>query len=71
MAQNPASAASKSMPINAIQIDHVDHILSPEDIAHQLAAMSSRHSNRKKTPLKVLWMKTSMPKPGGRNVIDS
>jgi len=39
MAQEPASAASQSMPINAIQIDHVDHILSPEGIARKLASM--------------------------------
>jgi two-component system CheB/CheR fusion protein len=70
MAQKPASAASKSMPINAIQIDHVDYILSPEDIAHKLAAMSSRGSNTKKTPLHVLWMKKPMPKPGGRSGIE-
>jgi len=70
MAQKPASAASQSMPINAIQIDHVDHILSPEDIAHKLAAMSSRGSNIKKTPLQVLWMRKPMPKPGGRSVIE-
>ena len=70
MAQKPASAAAQSMPINAIQIDHVDYILSPEDIAHKLAAMSSRDSNLKKIPLKVLWMRKPMPKPGGRRVIE-
>ncbi|MDO8543854.1 MAG: chemotaxis protein CheB [Opitutaceae bacterium] len=70
MAQEPASASSKSMPINAIQIDHVDHILVPEDIAHQLASMSWRDSNFQKTPLKVLWMRKPMPKPGDRSVID-
>lgn len=58
MAQEPASAASKSMPINAIEIDHVDHILSPEDIAHKLASIAWRDSNIKMTPLKVLWMKS-------------
>lgn len=56
MAQEPTSAASKSMPINAIEIDHVDHILSPEDIAHKLASIAWCDSNIKKTPLKVLWM---------------
>jgi two-component system CheB/CheR fusion protein len=61
MAQEPASAAAKSMPINAIQIDHVDHILSPEDIAHQLASMSWRNANIRKTPLKVLWMRRPNP----------
>jgi two-component system, chemotaxis family, CheB/CheR fusion protein len=55
MAQEPASAASKSMPINAIQIDHVDHILSPEDIAQQLASISWCDSSIKNTPLKVIW----------------
>lgn len=56
MAQEPASAASKSMPIKAIEIDHVDHILSPEEIAHQLAAMSGRDSDFAQRPLKVMWM---------------
>src|ERR1019366_8576411 len=49
MAQEPTSAASKSMPINAIQIDHVDHILTPEEIAHKLASMAWCDSNIKKT----------------------
>lgn len=57
MAQVPASAASPSMPIQAIKIDHVDHILSPEDIAHQLASMAWCEENIKPTPLKILWMK--------------
>ena len=57
MAQDPASARSQSMPINAIQIDHVDHILSPEDIARQLALISWRDTNIKTTPLKILWVK--------------
>ena len=70
MAQEPASASSKSMPINAIQIDHVDHILSPEDIAHQLASMSWRDSNIKKTPLKVLWLRKPPPKQRDRSVIE-
>ena len=61
MAQEPTSAASKSMPINAIQIDHVDHILSPEDIARKLASISWRESNIRRTPLKVLWMKRPIP----------
>ncbi len=58
MAQEPTSASSQSMPINAIQIDHVDDILTPEDIAHKLASIAWRDSNVKKTPLKVLWMRT-------------
>lgn len=57
MAQEPASAASKSMPINAIQIDHVDHILTPEEIAHELAALSSSDAKVGSQPFKVLWMK--------------
>jgi len=65
MAQEPASAASKSMPINAIQIDHVDHVLSPEDIARKLASMSGRDSKIGRTPLKVLWMGSPIPTPGG------
>ena len=56
MAQDPKSAGSTSMPINAIQIDHVDHILTPEAMAHQLASMSWRDANIKTKPLKVLWM---------------
>ena len=56
MAQEPSSAASKSMPINAIQIDHVDHILSPEAIADELASISSSDSNLDTPPLKVLWL---------------
>ena len=65
IAQEPASAASKSMPANAIQIDHVDHVLSPEDIAHKLASISWREANIKVTPLKVFWMRTSDASPGG------
>ncbi len=62
MAQEPSTAASKSMPINAIQIDHVDHILSPEAIADELASISSRDSNLDRPPLKVLWMGRPGPK---------
>ena len=58
MAQEPSSAASESMPINAIQIDHVDHILTPIDIARQLASLSWCDSNIKKAPLKVIWSGT-------------
>jgi two-component system, chemotaxis family, CheB/CheR fusion protein len=56
MAQLPESAGSQSMPINAIQIDHVDYILSPQDIAHRLASMSRDDANIVNKPLKVLWM---------------
>jgi two-component system CheB/CheR fusion protein len=58
MAQLPESAGSQSMPINANQIDHVDYILSPQDIAHGLASMSRHHANIAKVPLKVLWMRS-------------
>ena len=58
MAQLPESAGSQSMPINAIEIDHVDYILSPQDIAHKLASMGRSDSNIVKTPLKVLWMRS-------------
>ena len=57
MAQVPSSASSQSMPINAINIDHVDYILSPKEIALQLASISWRDKNILKTPLKVLWAK--------------
>ena len=63
MAQEPATAASKSMPIHAIQIDHVDYILSPEEIAQKLASISWTDSNLRKTPLKVLWMRTPTLNP--------
>lgn len=58
MAQLPKSAKSESMPIHAIQIDHVDYILSPQDIAHKLAEMSKSDSPIVKTPLKILWMRS-------------
>ena len=58
MAQLPESAGSQSMPINAIEIDHVDYILSPQDIAHKLASMGRSDSNIVKAPLKVLWMRS-------------
>ncbi len=70
MAQEPASAASESMPINAIQIDHVDYILSPEGIARKLATLSGRNANIKKLPLKVLWMRRSMPKQCDRSGVE-
>ena len=57
MAQLPESAKSQSMPINAIEIDHVDYILSPQDIARKLASMSVHDSDNVKAPLKVLWMR--------------
>jgi len=58
IAQQPWTADSKSMPINAIQIDHVDYVLSPKDIAQKLASISWCDSNIKNTPLKILWKET-------------
>jgi two-component system, chemotaxis family, CheB/CheR fusion protein len=52
MAQLPESAASDSMPINAIQIDHVDYVLSPEEIGQKLASMSEE----KESTSNVIWM---------------
>lgn len=60
MAQLPESARSQSMPINAIEIDHVDYILSPQEIARKLASMSGV-STTEKAPLKVLWMSCPAP----------
>ena len=57
MAQEPSSAGSKSMPNNAIEIDHVDYILSPEEIAKKLGSIGREQSNIVMSPLKVLWMK--------------
>jgi two-component system CheB/CheR fusion protein len=54
MAQLPESASSQSMPINAIEIDHVDYVLSPADIAKKLALIGQ--SDNATTSLKVLWM---------------
>ena len=58
MAQRPESAGSPSMPLHAIQIDHVDYILSPQEIAEQLAVMSRHESEIVNTPLNVLWMRS-------------
>ena len=54
IAQAPETAASKSMPNNAILIDHVDLILSPEEIALRLGSKAWREANIAKHPLKVL-----------------
>ncbi len=56
MAQAPATASAPSMPINAIEIDHVDHVLSPKEIAVRLGSRAWCQSNIKKGPLKVLWL---------------
>lgn len=55
MAQSPATAASKSMPRNAIEIDHVDCVLSPKEIALQLSSSDWRSAHIAKGSLKVLW----------------
>jgi two-component system CheB/CheR fusion protein len=60
IAQTPATAASKSMPISAIEIDHVDYILSPKEIALKLGSRKWCESNIAKTPLKILWLKKSV-----------
>ncbi len=56
IAQTPATAASVSMPINAIEIDHVDHILSPKEIAVKLGSGEWRKSYITQNTLKVLWL---------------
>lgn len=57
MAQTPATAASKSMPISAIEIDHVDYILSPKEIAQKLGSKEWCESYITKSPLKILWFR--------------
>lgn len=56
IAQEPATAASQAMPINAIEIDHVDHILSPKEIAVKLSSLAWQKSNIAINPFKVLWL---------------
>ncbi len=56
IAQTPATAASKAMPINAIEIDHVDHVLSPKEIAVKLGSIAWRQSYITRDPLKIMWM---------------
>lgn len=56
MAQTPATASSSAMPTNAIEIDHVDHILSPEEIADRLGSREWCDSQIGKNRLKVLWV---------------
>lgn len=55
IAQTPATAASSSMPRNAIEIDHVDCVLSPKEIAEQLGSSEWCDSHFTKSPLRVLW----------------
>jgi two-component system, chemotaxis family, CheB/CheR fusion protein len=57
IAQQPASAASQSMPNHAIEIDHIDHVLTPEAIAKKLASMAWCDLNLTVAPLKVLWLR--------------
>ncbi len=55
IAQDPVTASSESMPRNAIEIDHVDHVLSPKAIAEKLASRAWREASFSKDSLKVLW----------------
>jgi len=57
MAQTPGTASSKSMPISAIEIDHVDYILSPKEIAQNLGSRKWCESHIAKSPLNILWHK--------------
>jgi two-component system CheB/CheR fusion protein len=57
IAQTPSTAASKSMPIAAIEIDHVDFTLSPKEIAKKLGSKDWCSSHIAKSPLKILWHK--------------
>lgn len=59
MAQKPQTAASNSMPISAIEIDHVEYILSPKEIAEKLSSLSWCNSNFKKSPLSILRVANS------------
>jgi two-component system CheB/CheR fusion protein len=59
MAQTPATATSQSMPIAAIEIDHVDFTLSPKEIALKLGSREWCKSYIAKSPLKILWHKKS------------
>lgn len=60
MAQTPETAASKSMPISAIEIDHVDFTLSPKEIALKLGSKEWCSAHFAKSPLKILWRKKSV-----------
>jgi two-component system CheB/CheR fusion protein len=61
MAQTPATASSISMPRNAIEIDHVDCVLSPTEIAKQLSSREWCDSHIEKHPLRVLWSSRQQP----------
>jgi two-component system CheB/CheR fusion protein len=60
MAQTPGTASSKSMPISAIEIDHVDFTLSPKEIAIKLGSKEWCKSHISTSPLNILWHKTSI-----------
>jgi two-component system CheB/CheR fusion protein len=61
VAQTPATASSSSMPRNAIEIDHVDCVLSPTEIAEQLGSREWCDSQIEKSPLRVLWSSGQQP----------
>ncbi len=60
MAQTPETASSKPMPIAAIEIDHVDYVLSPKEIAHNLGSKQWCEANIAKDSLKLLWHQKSV-----------
>lgn len=55
IAQTPESAHSKSMPVAAIEIDHIDFTLSPKEIAKKLGSKEWCAGQINHHPLKVLW----------------
>jgi len=61
IAQTPSTASSRSMPTKAIEIDHVDCVLSPTEIAQQLASSAWCDSQITKHPLRVLWPSSQLP----------
>jgi two-component system CheB/CheR fusion protein len=56
IAQTPDTASSQSMPSNAIEIDHIDYVCSPKDIAAALGSEIWRASRFKKNGLKIVWL---------------
>jgi len=56
IAQTPSTAASQSMPNNAISIDHVDLVLSPLEIAQKLGDRAWREANITQTPFRLLQL---------------
>ncbi|HXH75362.1 MAG TPA: chemotaxis protein CheB [Bacteriovoracaceae bacterium] len=57
LAQTPATAASKAMPITAIKIDHVDYVLSPKEIAEKSGSKEWCKTNIAKSSLNILMIK--------------